>query len=177
MRKNKKWVQLFIFSIVLIIGVFTIISNLSASDSKKYPQVGSKAPDFSLAGLDGKTHDMSAYKGKLVVANFWGTFCPPCKEEMPALQRQHEKWSNQGVAIVGINLDKNKITVQSFMDQYKLNFPVVLDTKEVVRRDYGVTEYPTTFFITPDGKVAVKRIGEMTESYIDETIQSLLFTK
>jgi peroxiredoxin len=170
---NKKWVQIGIFAIVLIIGVFTIITNLSASDSKKYPQVGDKAPDFSLIGLDGKTHKLSEYKGKPVLVNFWGTFCPPCKEEMPALQRQYDQWSNKGVVFLEVNVDKNKITVQSFMDQYKLNLPVLLDAKETVRKVYGVMDYPTTFFIGAYGKVEVKKIGQMTESYIDATLASL----
>jgi peroxiredoxin len=170
---KKKWVQIAIFAIVLIIGVFTIITNLSASDSKKYPQVGDKAPDFSLIGLDGKTHKLSEYKGKPVLVNFWGTFCPPCKEEMPALQRQYDQWSNKGVVFLEVNVDKNKITVQSFMDQYKLNLPVLLDAKETVRKVYGVMDYPTTFFIGADGKVEVKKIGQMTESYIDATLASL----
>lgn len=174
MGKNKKWVQLAIFAVVLVIGVFTIISNLSATDSKKYPIEGSKAPDFSLVGLDGKTHALSDFKGKMIVVNFWGTFCPPCKDEMPALQRQYEKWSGQGVVFLGINLDKNKVTVQSFMDQYKLNLPVLLDAKEAVRKQFGVVNYPTTFFIASDGKVAVKKVGEMTESYINDTITSIV---
>jgi peroxiredoxin len=171
--KNKKWVQLTIFAIVLIIGVFTIVTNLSSSASKKYPQIGEKAPNFNLLGLDGKSHQLSDYKGKVVVVNFWGTFCPPCKEEMPALQRQYDNWGQQDVAFLEVNLDKNKVTVQSFMDQYHLSLPIVLDTKEEVRKLYGVSEYPTTFFVQPDGKIAAKKVGEMQESYIEQTIASL----
>ncbi|MBD0380636.1 thiol-disulfide oxidoreductase ResA [Paenibacillus sedimenti] len=173
MGARKKWVQIAIFAVVLVIGVFTIITNLSAADSKKYPQVGDKAPDFSLIGLDGKTHKLSEYKGKPVLMNFWGTFCPPCKEEMPDLQRQYDKWSPQGVVFLEVNVDKNKVTVQAFMDQYNLNMPVLLDAKEEVRKKYGVMDYPTTFFISPDGKVEVKKIGQMTESYIDQTLTQL----
>ncbi|MEW9699036.1 thiol-disulfide oxidoreductase ResA [Paenibacillus sp. SI8] len=176
MGKKKKWVQIAIFAVVLIIGVFTIITNLSAADSKKYPQVGSKAPDFSLIGLDGSSHKLSDYKGKPVLVNFWGTFCPPCKEEMPDLQKQYEKWSSKGVVFLEVNVDKNKITVQSFMEQYKLNLPVLLDAKEEVRKLYGVMDYPTTFFIGPDGKVEVKKIGQMTESFIDQTLADLVNT-
>ncbi|NEW06126.1 redoxin domain-containing protein [Paenibacillus sp. SYP-B3998] len=174
MGRNKKWVQMAIFAVVLIIGVFTIITNLSASDSKKYPQVGDKATEFSLIGLDGKTHELSDYKGKPLLINFWGTFCPPCKEEMPALQRQYDKWSQQGVVFLEVNVDKNKVTVQSFMDQYKLNMPVLLDAKEQVRKMYGVMDYPTTFFIGADGKVEVKKIGQMSELFIDETLTKLV---
>lgn len=92
---------------------------------------------------------------------------------MPALQKQYDKWSKQGVIFLEVNVDKNKVTVQSFMDQYNLNMPVLLDAKEVVRKQYGVMDYPTTFFIGTDGKVAVKKIGQMTESFIDETLSKL----
>lgn len=174
MGRNKKWVQIGIFAIVLIIGVFTIITNLSASASKKYPQQGEKATNFSLVGLDGQTHELSDYKGKVVLMNFWGTFCPPCKEEMPDLQKQYDKWKSQGVVFLEVNVDKNKVTVQGFMEQYKLNMPVLLDANEVVRKLYGVMDYPTTFFIGTDGKIAVKKIGQMDEKFIDETIASLV---
>jgi len=168
--KHKRWVQLGIFAVVLVIGVLTIINNLSSSDSKSYPQVGDKALDFTLVGLDGQTHKLSDYKGKPVVINFWGTFCPPCKEEMPALQRQYEKWGSQGVVFLEVNVDTSKVTVQGFMDQYKLNLPVLLDAKEKVRKMYGVMDYPTTFFVGKDGKISVKKIGQMEESFIDTTI-------
>ncbi|UJF31177.1 redoxin domain-containing protein [Paenibacillus hexagrammi] len=177
MGANKKWVQIGIFAIVLVIGVFTIITNLSASDSKKYPQEGDKAVDFSLVGLDGKTHQLSDYKGKPVLVNFWGTFCPPCKEEMPSLQKMYEKWSQKGVVFLEVNVDKNKVTVQGFMDQYSLNLPVLLDAKEEVRKKYGVMDYPTTFFVDSEGRVAVKRIGQMDEAYIDQTLSSLTGAK
>lgn len=176
MGARKKWVQMTIFAIVLVIGVFTIMTNLSASDSKKYPQVGDKAPDFSLVGLDGKTHKLSDYKGKPVLVNFWGTFCPPCKEEMPDLQKQYDKWGKD-IVFLEVNVDKNKVTVQGFMDQYSLNLPVLLDAKEEVRKMYGVMDYPTTFFINPDGKVEVKKIGQMTESFIDQTISQMAALK
>jgi peroxiredoxin len=173
MGKNRKWIQLAIFAVVLVIGALTIISNLSASGNKKYPQVGDKALDFALVDMAGQTHKLSEFKGKPVLINFWGTFCPPCKEEMPALQHQYDKWKQQGVTFLEVNLDTNKITVQSFLDQYKLNLPVLLDSKEVVRKDYGVLEYPTTFFIDKDGKIAFKKIGQMQESYIEETLKAL----
>jgi peroxiredoxin len=173
MKNNKKWLQLSIFAIVLVIGVFTIISNLSASGDKKYPQVGDKAPNFTLLDFNGQAHQLSDYKGKPVLINFWGTFCPPCKAEMPALQRQYDLWSPKGVQFLEINLDTNKITAQSFMEQYKLSLPVLLDTKEAVRKQYGISEYPSTLFIGADGKIAYKKIGEMQESYIQDTLALL----
>lgn len=171
MGKNKRWVQLVIFSAVLLIGALTLINNLYATDKK--PVEGSKAPDFTLVGLDGKQHQLSDYKGKTVMVNFWGTFCPPCKDEMPAIQHQFDKRNSDQVVFLGLNLGESKITVQNFIDQYKISFPILLDDNEETRKRYGVMNYPTTFFIGPDGKIAKIWIGEMTEAFIEQTIASI----
>jgi peroxiredoxin len=171
MGKNRRWVQLGIFSVVIVIGLLTLISNLYATD--KRPVEGSKAPDFTLAGLDGKQHKLSDYKGKTVVVNFWGTFCPPCKNEMPAIQHQYDKFNQQDVVFLGLNLGESKITVQSFLDQNKITFPILMDDNEATRKRYSVMNYPTTFFITPGGTIAKIMIGEMTEAYIEQTLASL----
>lgn len=143
MGKNKRWVQIAIFAVVIVIGALTLFNNLYATDKK--PVEGSKAPDFTLTGLDGKQHNLFDYKGKAVMVNFWGTFCPPCKNEMPAIQHQYDKMNKDTTAILGLNLGESKITVQSFMDQYKINFPILLDDNEETRKRYGVMQYPTTF--------------------------------
>jgi len=174
MGKHRKWIQIAIFSIVLVIGVFTIVSNLS-SKSPEYPRVGSKAPEFSLLGLDGAVHKLSDVgKDKVVVLNFWGTFCEPCKNEMPALQRQVDKWKSSGVTVLGVNQDISRVTAQQFEREYGINFMSVHDEKQAVRAMYGVTDYPTTMFIGKDGIVKEIKVGEMTESYIEQTISRIL---
>jgi peroxiredoxin len=171
MGKNKRWMQLTIFSVVIVIGLLTLINNLYATD--KRPVEGSKAPDFTLVGLDGQQHKLSDYKGKKVMVNFWGTFCPPCKNEMPAIQHQFDKRDSQNVEFLGLNLGESKITVQGFIDQYKISFPILLDDNEATRKRYGVNQYPTTFFIAPDGKIAKIMIGEMNEAFIEKTLASI----
>jgi len=131
---------------------------------------GDKAPDFSLIGLDGKEHRLSDYKGKAVLVNFWGTFCPPCKEEMPAMQRQYEKTNRDSIEFLAVNLAESPITVQNFISQNKITFPVLLDDKEEIRKKYGVINYPTTFFVGPDGKIASIKVGMMSEEFIEQTI-------
>ncbi|WP_240413910.1 thiol-disulfide oxidoreductase ResA [Paenibacillus periandrae] len=171
MGKNKRWIQLAIFAIAIVIGALTLFNNLYATD--KRPVEGAKAPDFTLSGLDGKKHTLSDYKGKTVMVNFWGTFCPPCKEEMPAIQHQFDKRDTQNVEFLALNLGESKITVQSFIDQYKITFPILLDDNEATRKRYGVSNYPTTFFISPDGKIAKIMVGEMSEVFIEKTLESI----
>jgi peroxiredoxin len=175
MGKNRRWMQLVIFAVVIVIGALTLISNLYATDKKLIE--GSKAPDFTLAGLDGKQYKLSDYKGKTVMVNFWGTFCPPCKEEMPAIQHQFDKRDNQNVEFLALNLGESKITVQNFIDQLKITFPVLLDDNEATRKRYGVSYYPTTFFITPEGKIAKIMVGEMSEAFIEQTLASIQAAK
>ncbi|UUZ79494.1 redoxin domain-containing protein [Paenibacillus sp. P26] len=172
MGKNRRWIQIAIFAVIVVVGALTLANNLFSSDKK--PAVGDNAPDFTLAGLDGKTHKLSDYKGKVVIVNFWGTFCEPCRNEMPALDRRRAKWAGKNVEILGLNLNESKVTVQNFIDQYKVGFTILFDQNEVMRRRYGVTQYPTTFFVKPDGKIGVIQIGEMQEPFIEKTIASLL---
>lgn len=161
-----------IFAVVILVGGWTLTNNLFLSDKK--PTEGAVAPNFKLVGLDGSTKELSELKGKVVVVNFWGTFCEPCREEMPALERQHAKWSGKNVEILGLNLDEPRVAVENFVNQYKVTFPILLDKNEETRKRYGVSQYPTTFFIKPDGKVGVIRVGQMDEAFIDQTISSLL---
>jgi peroxiredoxin len=172
-KARNRTIQLVILAVIAVIGLFTIVSNLSSGPAK-YPQVGEKAPDFTLTGLDGKAHMLSELKGKTVILNFWGTYCEPCKREMPALQKQYDKWKAQGVEYVGSNIGENAITVRGFLDQYKLTLPVWLDQDQAVRKKYGVSEYPTTFFIAADGRIAKKQVGEMNEAFIDSTLAELV---
>ncbi|WP_248925379.1 thiol-disulfide oxidoreductase ResA [Paenibacillus hamazuiensis] len=171
MGKHRKWVQIVIFAAVLVIGGFTLFSNLF-QDNKK-PVQGDKAPDFNLVGMDGKTHKLSDYRGKTVLVNFWGTFCPPCKEEMPAMQRQYEKTKREDIEFLALNLAESPITVQNFISQYKVTFPILYDDKEEIRKKYGVINYPTSFFISPDGKIAEVKVGMMTDDYLQQTIAQL----
>ncbi|MEK8127444.1 thiol-disulfide oxidoreductase ResA [Paenibacillus filicis] len=172
MGKHRQWVQISIFALVLLIGGWTLLNNLFHADKK--PTTGSTAPDFKLASLDGQTRELSDLKGKVVVVNFWGTFCEPCRNEMPALEKQKAKWAGKNVEILGLNLDEPRVAVESFIRQYNVTFPILFDKNEETRKRYGVSQYPTTFFVKPDGKIGEIRIGEMDEAYIERTITSLL---
>lgn len=174
MGKNKKWIQIIILTAVVLIGGFTIGNSLfSAKDAR--PEVGDAAPNFKLEGLDGKVHQISDYKGKYVLVNFWGTFCPPCVKEMPAIQHQYDKWKDKApFEILAINLSEDLFTVQSFMKQFDLDFPVALDTNRTIEKKYGLASYPTSFFIDPKGKIVEVQIGGMEEPELEARLSKLL---
>ncbi|GAB2718505.1 thiol-disulfide oxidoreductase ResA [Paenibacillus thermoaerophilus] len=172
MGNNKKWLQLIILTAVLLIGGYTIADSMFSQQT--VPQEGSEAPNFGLAGLDEQVYQLDEQRNHVVLLNFWGTWCDPCKREMPAIQKQYEKWKDKGVRVLAVNIGESAVTVRSFMEQHQLTFPVLFDPNESIRKKYGVVNYPTTFFIDRQGIIRVKKEGEMDEAFIDSTLSELL---
>ncbi|MNI50195.1 Thiol-disulfide oxidoreductase ResA [compost metagenome] len=168
---RNRWIQITIMIAVLFLGAFTIWS-ASVNETKEVKK-GTQAPDFKLAALDGTTYEMVNFRGKPLVLNFWGTFCPPCVREMPALEKQSLAWKDKSVQIIGVNLNESPITVRSFLQQYNITFPTLLD-KDIVRKSYKVISYPTTFYIDSEGVIQDIFIGEMTENDIKTRIEKLV---
>lgn len=173
MKKSRRTVQIVILFLIVILGGYAISSSVMSSSTDRVKQ-GDKAPSFSLLGVDGTVHDWEEYKGKPVVLNFWGTWCTPCVKEMPALQAQWEKWSEQGVMIVGINAGEDQMTVHNFMKQTGVDFPVLLDKKSDAVRKYGVVPLPTTFFIGSNGRITSIHLGELDLTTLDNQISKLV---
>ncbi|MEX2416168.1 MAG: redoxin domain-containing protein [Paenibacillaceae bacterium] len=170
MRRYRRWVQAFVLIAIFAVGGFTLADNLFSEDT--IPQEGSKAPEFTLPGIDGQEYQLSDYKGKVVVLNFWGTYCPPCVEEMPLIQNYYEKYADKNVEILAINENDPLVSVKAFIRQYKLTLPILLD-KDVVRREYGVMNYPTTVFINENGKIEMIFEGAMDEAFLSSTLAAM----
>lgn len=175
MGKSRKSVQVVILLAIVLIGIYAVATVVFGSDG--VPKQGDRAADFQLLGMDGEVHTMSQYEGKARVINFWGTYCPPCVREMPALQAQWEKWGSQGVEIIGINVGENKMTVENFVAQTGVQFPILRDPNREAVKSYGVGPMPTTFFVTASGKIDHIRIGELDLSTLDKQIEQLVNAK
>lgn len=121
-----------------------------------------KAMDFKLKDLNGNEVSLSDYKGKKVFLNFWATWCSPCRSEMPEMEKLYQETKNSDLIILAVNLDEDKETVQKFMSSNKYNFPVLLDTDNIVASKYRIVSIPTSFFIDKEGNIADKHIGPMT---------------
>lgn len=117
------------------------------------------APDFSLKGEDGKTYRLSDYRGKVVVLNFWATWCPPCREEMPSMERAHQKVKSEMIVILAVNVGETEGKVFEFTGRYPVTFPLPLDIDGTVIQSYPVIGLPTTFVIDPRGIVTHRAIG------------------
>lgn len=174
MGKYRKAMQVGIFAIVIVIAGLTIVNNLFFKEhAPKLIKAGEAARAFELPSLDGSTINLAQYDGKTLLLNFWASWCEPCRQEMPDLQAQYDKWRDQGVVVLGINVAENKVTAGAYVQQLGLKFPIVLDQNQDVRKKYGVYNYPSSVFIGPDGKVGKVIEGQMTATTIDNLLAEL----
>ncbi len=130
------------------------------------------APDFKLTTLTGETVKLSDYRGKKVFINFWATWCPPCKEEMPHIQQYYEKSAKDDVVILAINEDSkgNRDAIQQFVNEYSLSFPILLDETGDVSITYEILTLPTSMIINEEGVVVEQIIGPVTEEMLHEKL-------
>lgn len=170
--KRKKWLQVTILLLLIIVGGYTMASGLFG-DKDSIPLEGDQAPDFTLLDLNDETLRLSDFEDQVVMINFWGTFCEPCVYEMPLFQQNYEKHKDDGLVVLGVNLDEPVVSVRRFIRDYGITFPIPLD-KNVVRRQYGVTQYPTTFFVNRNGEIEKIFVGAMEEWQLEPILQGLL---
>ena len=166
---NTKKKRFFIRLIVLIAlagAIIFTIYNAITKDTQDMLKVGDNAPNFELVDLDGETHQLSDYKGQGVFLNFWGTWCAPCKKEMPAMGRQYEVYKDQGVQILAVNIAESDLKVQAFATQYGMIFPTLIDKTKGVMLAYNIRPLPTTLLINSEGKIVKIITGEMSEEDI-----------
>ncbi|MED1094350.1 thiol-disulfide oxidoreductase ResA [Bacillus gobiensis] len=143
---------------------YTLYNAVFASEEKI--SEGSKAPNFALQTMDGNEIELDDLKGKGVFLNFWGTWCEPCKKEFPYMANQYREFKDQGVEVVAVNVGESNLAVNNFRESYEVNFPVVIDKDRQVLEAYDVNPLPTTFLISPEGKVVKVVTGSMTERMI-----------
>jgi len=140
------------------------------------PAPGSAAPEFVLQDLKGRPIQLSKLRGRVVVVNFWATWCGPCRMEIPGFVKVYEKYREKGLEIVGISInDAGLEVVRDFVAKNSINYPVALDTGQVAQRYGGITRIPTTFIIDRQGRIAKDQIlGAMPETSFEEMIKPLL---
>ncbi len=120
------------------------------------PKPPKDAPDFEVRTPDGSTLRLADFKGKAVLLNFWATWCEPCREEMPSMERLHRAYKDRGLVVLAISLDSQGASVvKPFVKKFALTFPIGLDPKMAVRETYGVWAVPSTFLIDRSGKRAL----------------------
>jgi peroxiredoxin len=149
------WARLPIFAFVLLHAA----PGMAAG--KLEPWSGRAAPALELMDLDGRRHDLKAFRGRVVLVNFWATWCEPCRHEMPSIQRLRDRLGEKRFAVLLVNVDEPEARVRRYVDEVRLDLPIVLDTGKRVTSQWGVKVLPSTFLIGPDGRVRYRLIGDM----------------
>ena len=152
-----------------IIGIiFLMISLVSFSNS-------AKAPDFNLKDQYGVIHSLENYKGKVIFLNFWATWCPPCKKEMPDVESIYKEYgeNKKDVVILGINSEKEN-EVKKFLKDKGYTFPTLIDENSEVMRKYFIQAFPTSFVIDKEGNVYGYVMGGLTKEQIKQVIEEVL---
>jgi len=158
-------------SLILIL-FFLGLSSLSAQDAlppavdQALKQLGMipfndnvVSVDFSLPSLDGEEYGLSDYPDRLIMLNFWATWCGPCRTEMPSMQALYNDYSPLGLEMIAVNQREAPTLVQDFIDEFRYTFPVLMDGPGVIGFQYGVRSIPLTYLITPDGRIIAGKPG------------------
>jgi cytochrome c biogenesis protein CcmG, thiol:disulfide interchange protein DsbE len=136
------------------------------------PAVGYPAPDITLTTVTGEAFALSALRGKPVVLNFWATWCPPCRAELPELQEASRRYAGQ-LDIIGVNQAEPAEGVTAFAEQFGLTFPIPLDINADASRRYAVRSLPTTFFVDRAGVIRHIQSGPLTEATLAQALKKI----
>jgi len=161
-------------TIALLLAVFVYV--IFDSFREKLVVVGDTAPDFSITADNGRTVTSSSFGGKLLVLNFWATWCQPCIEEIPSLNRFQQRFAKDGVVVLGISVDKDEKAYRDFLARARVSFLTARDPDARVNAEYGTLKFPETYIIDGRGKVLRKIISNqdwMSERSIRD-MESLL---
>jgi peroxiredoxin len=154
MRRIDRILQI---SIGALLCVFVFVIFLALHE--RIVQVGDSAPEFSITTDTGRTITANNFGGKLLVLNFWATWCPPCIEELPSLDQFQQELANSGVVVLGVSVDKDEKAYKRFLARAKVSFLTTRDPENKINAEYGTFRFPESYIINSDGKVVMKIIS------------------
>jgi peroxiredoxin len=173
-------------SLVLLVILFFLLG-CEQTRSKQAPQksipegprVGFRAPGFSGSTLDGRSLSLADYRGKVVMINFWATWCIPCRVEMPSMENLYEKYGERGFEILAVSGGESRSVVQPFIENLKLSFPILLDEQFEVHEKYEVSAIPSTYLVDKSGVITHRFFGavDWNDDQSSELIGKLMKAK
>lgn len=149
-------------------------SSTSSRPSIVPVEVDFSAPELVLEDLTGNRVSLQDYAGSVVLVNLWATWCPPCKEEMPALQAFYENHQSEGFVLIGIDQEEPLEVVKPFVEEYGLTFPIWLDEDYLAEREFKTNSLPSSFVIDRTGKVRLMWFGGVSEKFLEEHVTKLI---
>ncbi len=159
---------------VFLIACFVLLTGMGANAPAGAEKT--KAPDFSLKDLSGRNFSLSSLKGKVVILNFWATWCPSCVSEMPSLNKLYNEMKSRGVEVVAVSSDRSVGEVNDYLNKKGFGFQIIMDDARSVSRLYKVFSLPTTFLIDRNGFIAEKFFGayDWADPEVRKKIEKLL---
>ena len=166
-----------VLAVVVVAGLYLInrywihpAVMIQANGESEHPD----APEISLTDIEGKRLDLADYRGKVVVLDFWATWCGPCRAEIPGFVVLQEKYASQGFSVIGISMDDEPGPVVDFYKEFKMNYQVAVGNQRIGELYGGILGLPTTFLIGRDGRIYAKHTGGINPAIIEEEVQQLL---
>jgi peroxiredoxin len=163
-----------LFTIALAAGLLAWILTRHPSGAHNNSSALRPAPDFAVTDLSGRNFRLSDYRGKVVVLDFWATWCDPCKQEIPYFIALQNRYGAQGLQVLGVSMDDDEPPVRQFQQQFKMNYPVALGNPKLADQYGGILGLPITFVIDRSGQVAARHVGATEPSIIEGEVRKLL---
>jgi len=154
--------------------VAALVFVLYASIHERIIGVGDTAPDFTITADNGRTISVPHFGGRLLVLNFWATWCQPCVQEVPSLDQFSKEMAGSGVVVVGVSVDKDPKAYQAFLSRANVSFLTARDPGANISADYGTFKYPESYIIDANGKVVEKIVGATDWSKMVSAVKSFL---
>ncbi|MCY8669806.1 thiol-disulfide oxidoreductase ResA [Bacillus haynesii] len=177
MSKRKRyrfWLRTAVLIALFSAVGFAFYQNLTPANKKNGLGLNEQAPNFKLTTLNCEEIELNKLKGKAVLVNFWGTWCEPCKREMPAIQDAYEQYKDKKFEIVAVNVQESDVSVKSFINNIGISFPIALDKTGEVYRSWNIFNLPSSIFINSEGIIERKYEGEISRKQLDQWINELL---
>ncbi len=160
--------------VLLSVAVILIACGDSGADSSAGVNQGNRALNFTLEKLDGEEVSLSDYAGEVVVVNFWATWCPPCRAEIPDLEAAYQAYQEKGLVVLGVNVEDPARAVESFVAEMEMTYPVVLDETGKVMRAYRTPGLPMSVVLDREGVIRARHIGFLSAEQLDDYLQQVL---
>ncbi len=161
---------------MILVLCFSALTCVLAGQAQVKPAL-TKAPDFALTALDGKRVTLSEFRGKVVLLDFWATWCVPCQTEVPRFISFQNKYGERGFQVIGVSMDDSDVPVRKFCEKFRVNYPVAMGTTKVAEAYGGILGLPVTYLLTPDGTIVKKYEGSADLDRMQKDIEQLISSK
>jgi len=160
---------------ILLLAILLCCATPAAAQQFK-PWSGGATPALELRDVEGRLHRLGDYRGKVVLVNFWATWCEPCREEMPSMNKLRASFAGQPFAVLAVNLAESEARIRRFMEQVPLEFTVLMDRDSAVARAWRARVLPISFLVGPDGRIRYRVVGEIdwTQECVRKAIVALM---